>query len=115
MSQLGDLDKILLEGLALSEAQLINMAFNLSEDQGKVHLSNAIDSFKDIYLKDTSSEVIFSLSTEYRFFIMELLKNINVVHRDIAVKDVLVPTIGDVTDNDLFVMFRNSHVEDSIL
>ncbi len=99
-------DKALIEGLALSETQLINYAFSLSDIKGILCLSNAITSFKQLYLEDRYGKIVFSMCTEYRLFVIELLKNIDEHKKDIAVKEVLVPTIGDVTDEQLFALLR---------
>ncbi len=45
---------------------------------------------------------------EYRYFIVELLKGIKVEYRGLAVREVIVPTVGSVTTLELLNSIKNS-------
>lgn len=53
MKKLTELDIVLLDNLIKSELEIIEKGFMISEMLGKAFLSNAINEFKDVYLKKT--------------------------------------------------------------
>lgn len=97
----------IIEGLALSEAQFINSAFKLSKSRGLLHFSNAVTSFKRNFLKSVyGDDVIFSLCTEYGFFIIQILKNIDNCFMELTLRDLIIPVLYDITDKDLIVILK---------
>lgn len=108
MKILAEEDVLLLKTLAGSEAENINMAFNLSDTTGLVFLSNSITSFQDIYLKKIYGVIVFSMCSEYRTFIIELLKNIKSDYQHTALSELLVPQIKKINDEELILILQDS-------
>jgi len=73
--------------LADMEANLINMGFNNSKVNGILFLRNSIESFEN-FLKNKYGNIVISMSSHYRFFIINLLKkiedkNLPIVHKEL--------------------------------
>lgn len=94
-------DTALLDFLIKSEVELIEKGFKISEYTGKVFLSNAMTDFKDGHLKAKYGAIIPSMCTEYRYFIIGLLKELKGEFRDLAIQEVLIPTVGAVSTDEL--------------
>lgn len=101
MKQLTELDTVLIDHLVKSELEIIEKGFMLSEMIGKVFLSNAINEFRDVYLKNKYGEIIPSMSTEYRYFILGILKKVKDEFKESVIQEVLIPTIGVVSTDEL--------------
>lgn len=101
MKQLTELDTVLIDHLVKSELEIIEKGFMLSEMMGKVFLSNAINEFRDVYLRTKYGEIIPSMSTEYRYFILGILKKVKDEFKECAIQEVLIPTIGVVSTDEL--------------
>ena len=108
MKKLTELDIVLLVNLIKSELEIIEKGFMISEMLGKVFLSNAINEFKDIYLKNKYGEIIPSMSTEYRYFILGILKTINDEFKELVIQEVLIPTIGKVPTDELLKILNDT-------
>lgn len=108
MTILSEEDKELLNCLILSELTIIETGFSISQFSGKVFLQNAINDFKEIHLKSKYGDIIPSMCTEYRYFIIGLLKNIKNEYKEFAVREVILPTIGTVTTIELLKALNNS-------
>ncbi len=86
-----------LDILIKMESDHINRGFAISEELGRIFLSNSLTSFIDIYLKVLYKiAIIPAMSTEYRYFIIGILKSLDDACRDIAILEVLIPSIGKV-------------------
>ena len=105
MKKLNNEEVMLLEALALLEANLINKAFNISEARGLMHLSNALTSFEQNFIVKKYGEVVVSMCSEYRVFLIELLKLIREPHRDTVLNEVLIPKVKSITDEDIFSVY----------
>lgn len=101
MKILSQEDTDLLTTLANNEIVVIEKGFVISEFMGKLFLSNAINDFKNIHLKAKYGDIIPSMCTEYRLFIFKILENIKDEYRGLAIKEVIVPTIGEFETKDL--------------
>lgn len=101
-------EKELLDLLVKSELEVIEKGFSISELTGKAFLQNAITDFKDVHLAAKYGNIIPSMCMEYRYFIVELLKGIKVEYRGLAVREVIVPTVGSVTTLELLNSIKNS-------
>lgn len=101
MKVLSDDDKELLDSLVLNELVIIEKGFLISEFTGKVFLQNAITDFKKIHLKAKYGEIIPSMCMEYRYFIIGLLKGIKEEYKSNAVQEVLIPTVGAISTDEL--------------
>ncbi|MFX4240281.1 hypothetical protein ACOL3H_07245 [Aliarcobacter butzleri] len=109
-------DKInLLDTLIKMELEIIEKGFSISEFMGKMLLSNSISDFKENYLRKTYGDTIPSLSTEYRCFIIGLLKNIKDEYRDIATREVIVPTIGNIETEKLLKILEDEKENKCVL
>ena len=108
MKKLTELDIVLLDNLIKSELEIIEKGFMISEMLGKVFLSNAINEFKDVYLKNKYGEIIPSMSTEYRYFILGILKTINDEFKELVIQEVLIPTIGKVPTDELLKILNDT-------
>jgi len=69
----------LIKKLSSMEAEVINLGFNKSEDIGKIFLKNTIQSFMD-FLTKQYGEFVPAMSTHYRFFMTQLLSEIEDKH-----------------------------------
>lgn len=96
----------LLDILIKSELEIIEKGFCISELMGKLFLQNAITDFKENYLKKRYGDIIPALSTEYRYFILGLLKEIKDEYRDITTRFILVPEFGNISTEEL-IKFLN--------
>lgn len=101
MKKLSQKEVELLTILANKELEVIEKGFTISEFMGKVFLTNAINDFKNIHLKAKYGDIIPSMCTEYRLFIFKILENIKDEYRGLAIKEVIVPTIGEFETKDL--------------
>lgn len=63
---------------------------NIPNSVSLAYLNNAIVSFVGL-LKETKGNIIPSMDMGYRVFIIELLKNIKPQHKELVLKEVLVP------------------------
>lgn len=102
---LSEAHKIQLDELINMEVEHINRGFQINLKLGKYYVSNAISSFKNIYLKKVYGNVIPQLSTEYRTFLIGLLMGINEEYKPHALSEVLIPTVKDINDADLLKIF----------
>lgn len=107
MNILSSADKKLLLSLIEIELEVIEKGFQISELMGNVFLANAINEFKNVYLKQKYGNIIPSMCTEYRFFIIHILKNIKDEYRGLATKEVIVPTIGEFETKDLLKAIKS--------
>ncbi len=99
----------LLDHIISRECENINFAFNSSELLGKVMLSNAITSFKNVYLMPIYGDIIPAMSTEYRCFVVGLLKGIDSKYLDVAVKEVILPTIPEIDTDKLLLTLKGDN------
>lgn len=76
--------KELIEQLAEIDAQGINHAFSISESLGLTFLSNSITEYTNL-LTRKYGDIVLSYCSEYRTYIIELLKKVNDEYK----KDVL--------------------------
>lgn len=83
------------------ELVVIEKGFAISEFMGKIFLLNSINDFKNIYLKAKYGDIIPSMCTEYRCFILNLLQNIKEEFRGLAIREIITPTIGKFETEDL--------------
>lgn len=114
MKKLTKNDSELLESLIKSEIELIEKGFMLSEFTGKVFLSNSINEFKNVHLKAKYGEIIPSMCTEYRYFVVGLLKSINDEYRSIAIREILLPTIGNASTEEILKFFEDTSLLDNL-
>lgn len=90
-----------LELLINMEIELINDAFKKSEILGRACIINAITSFKRFYLSTKYGKIIPSMCTEYRYFVVGLLNNVDESFKGVALKEVLMPEIEEINDEEL--------------
>ena len=76
----------LIEQLVELEVSNINYSFGVSEILGKYMLANAITSFETNYINKVYGNVVLCMCSEYRHFIITLLKNINKKYSSIETK-----------------------------
>jgi len=75
--------------LVALEVEFINYGYSLNDEAGATCLLNSISSFKKFILF-TQGETIFSMSIDYRTFIVGLLISIEKQYLDSAMKVVLL-------------------------
>lgn len=102
MTILNEKDVLLLESLAISEAELINKAFAISEARGLLHFSNAITSFEEHFIKSKYGNIIKSFCSEYRTFIIKLLLHIDDKYNETVIGEILIPKVRAVNDEEMF-------------
>ncbi len=90
-----------LKELIALECEHINRGFQINTKLGKYYISNAIYSFKCIYLKKVYGDVIPLLSTEYRAFIIGLIMGINDNYKEVALREILIPTVKEINNEEL--------------
>ncbi len=88
----------LLKELVRMEIELIHKGFECSNEYGLALLSNAIASFKDNYLRAKYGEIIPSMCSEYRIFIVEILKQISTEYKEIVLSELLMPKVYEIRD-----------------
>lgn len=81
-----------LKMLAQRESSIVNLAYAHNKEFGDIFLSNSITDFKEEYLKRQYGDVIPSMSTEYRFFIIQLLDGVEEKYKADALAFVLKPS-----------------------
>lgn len=96
-----------LKELVFMEAELINLAFSRSQSYGLMILSNILTSFKELYLTKTYGDVIPSMCTEYRVFIVELLKLISDDYKENVLSELLIPKVKEINDEELLDLLIN--------
>lgn len=94
-------DVLLIEKLVSMEAKQINRSFLISDTLGKYMLSNALTSFRQNYVKKVYGDVIFSMCSEYRHFVIKLLLAIDKKYYEIALSEILLPEIHSITDEQM--------------
>ena len=97
----------LLKYLASLEATMINKSFKKSNEFGLVMLSNALTSFKDNYLNELYGNIVPSMNSEHRVFIVELLKLVEDEYKDEVLSELLIPKIKDIGDIELLNILEN--------
>lgn len=115
MKVLSQDEKNLLDILVKNEIEVIEKGFLISEFMGKLFLSDSISDFKNIHLKAKYDEIIPSMCMEYRYFIIELLKNIKNEYRDVATREVIVPTIGNIETEELLRILEEKKENECVL
>ncbi len=101
MNVLTELDRQELDLLIMMECELLNKGYSISELAGNTFLSNSITSFANGYLKKIHGNIILSYSSEYRYFILGLLKNIDKVYHEMALREILIRTVRDISNEEL--------------
>lgn len=101
MKKLSSKDIQELDLLIVMECELLNKGYSISELTGNIFLSNSITSFKNDYLKKCYGDIIPQFSSEYRYFIVGLLKNISKDYADAALKEVFMRTVRDISSEEL--------------
>lgn len=104
--------QLLLNHIISRECENINLAFNNSELLGKVMLSNAITSFKNVYLMSIYGDIIPAMSTEYRYFVIGILNGIKEEYQGIAISEVILPTIPEFDTDELLLALKGEHNAD---
>lgn len=92
----------LLNYVIKNEIEFINLGYKLSATTGHYFVSNAITSFVDIYLQRIYGNIVPQFSSEYRFFILGLLSNIDRAFKDDLLIEILIPTVGKISDKELY-------------
>lgn len=88
----------MLKLLAQRESSIVNLAYAHNKEFGEIFLSNSITDFKEEYLKQQYGDVIPSMSTEYRFFILQLLDGVEEKYKADAIAFVLKPSFEAKTE-----------------
>lgn len=88
--------------LAQMEADIINKCFEKSQKLGLTMLNNSIGSFAENYLKKIYGNIVLSMCSEYRFFILELTKIIDKKFQDAVISELLIPQARTLKDTELF-------------
>ncbi|MCT7564121.1 hypothetical protein ACOTWR_06585 [Aliarcobacter butzleri] len=115
MNKLTEDEKDLLDILVKNEIEVIEKGFLISEFMGKLFLSNSISDFKNIHLKAKYGEIIPAMCMEYRYFIIGLLKKIKDEYRDVATREVIVPTIGNIETEKLLKILKEKEENECVL
>ena len=115
MKVLSQDEKDLLDILVKNEIEVIEKGFLISEFMGKLFLSNSISDFKNIHLNAKYGEIIPAMCMEYRYFIIELLKKIKDEYRDVATREVIVPTIGNIETEKLLKILKEKEENECVL
>ncbi|MFX4155522.1 hypothetical protein ACOL23_11295 [Aliarcobacter butzleri] len=115
MNKLTEDEKDLLDILVKNEIEVIEKGFFISEFMGKLFLSNSISDFKNIHLKAKYGEIIPAMCMEYRYFIIGLLKKIKDEYRDVATREVIVPTIGNIETEKLLKILKEKEENECVL
>lgn len=79
-----------LDDLISLEVDFINHCFETSEDFGKSAILNTMISFKEMYLKNKYGNILPQFSSEYRYLIVGILKNIDTEYQASAVRHILL-------------------------
>lgn len=107
MIYLENKDLIELEKLIKFESINIEKCFSLSINLGKLFFLNVLTDFKKVYLKKKYGyEIIPNLSTEYRYFLIGLLNNINPKYLKYLQREAIFPT--DINVENLFYNISKS-------
>lgn len=101
MKVLSELDRQELDLLIEMECELLNKGYSISELTGNTFLSNTITSFANDYLKKIYGNIILQYSSEYRYFIVGLLKNIDKAYLEMALKEMLIHTVREISSEEL--------------
>ncbi len=115
MNKLTEDEKDLLDILVKNEIEVIEKGFLISEFMGKLFLSNSISDFKNIHLNAKYGEIIPAMCMEYRYFIIGLLKKIKDEYRDVATREVIVPTIGNIETQKLLKILKEKEENECVL
>ncbi len=97
-----------LDKLIDMECELLNKGYSISNTVGNTFLSNSITSFVDNFLKIVYGEIIPSYSSEYRYFIVGILKNIDNAYFEEAMQEVLIPTVRRIGSEELLSILNES-------
>lgn len=115
MKILDENDIELLDIMVKNEIEFIHKGFKVSELLGKLFISNSISSFVNNHLKNThGKEILPQFSSEYRYFIVGLLKNINDEFKEVVTREILIPTVKKTNNEELLTILVTSlHTEKS--
>lgn len=101
MKILSDNDIELLNILINNEVEFIEKGFMISELIGLMFLRNSIKSFLENYLYKIYGNCIPSFSSEYRYFVIGLINNINSKYYVNVIKELLIPNVGMLDNTEL--------------
>lgn len=96
-----------LDELISLEVDFINEKFNKSEELGRFCLSNSLKSFKTMYLRKRYGEILPQFSSEYRYLVVGILKNINDEFQEAALSELISPQMHDLSIEDIAELIRN--------
>ncbi len=79
----------LIKQLGSTDAELINLAFGVSETLGVAAMDNSMQSFQ-VFLREANPKFIPALSIEWRVYLVKLLLGIDDQYRDVVMARVLI-------------------------
>lgn len=99
----------LLKIAAQQDASIINLAFEKnSAEIALIVLSNCLTSFEEKFLKVIYGDVVLSCCSEYRTYVVNLLSSINEENQAIVLKELMIPTINKISDEELYELLNSS-------
>lgn len=99
--------KELIEQLAVIDAQGIDYSFGISELLGLSFLSNSITGYTNLLIKK-HGDIVLSYSSEYRTYIIELLKNVDDKYKKNIMSELINPKVKRITDEELFEILNKT-------
>lgn len=105
--------KELIEQLAELDAQGVNYAFSFSEALGLTYLSNSITEYTNLLIKKHGN-IVLSYSSEYRTYIIELLKKVDDEYKKDVLSELVNPKLKRITNEELFEILNNTFKKEQI-
>lgn len=108
MDKITKKDFELLDVLIKNELLFIENGFIVSDFVGKLFLQNSLTDFKENYLKNKYGEIIYSMSSEYRYFIIGILEGLASNNRSSSIRDLITNSnLNSVSTMDLLSLLKN--------
>lgn len=99
--------KELIQQLAVVDAQGIDYFFGISELLGLSFVSNSITGYTNLLIKK-HGDIVLSYSSEYRTYIIELLKNVDDEYKKNVMSELINPKVKRITDEELFEILNTT-------
>jgi len=96
-----------LDELLQMECDMINRFFDRSEAAGVAMLGNSLKSFRENYLVKKYGDVIPGMCSEYRVFIVGVLKGIKEEYQPTALSNILIPKAKQLGDAELLKILQD--------
>lgn len=92
------------------EIENIDGGYKESLASGNLFLTSAIEDFKDIYLTQRYNDDVPVFSSEYKYFIVGLIKSVDNNYREMALKEILDTEFKELNEDEVIKIFSETQI-----